>query len=104
MEHPKDAWKSAVYGDTSSKSCCWYETEGGVRREEVGWSDAVVDHCDAHAEAHDEAHDRNLDDGMVAHDVEHAADCYGAVEARYTVHRLGRLVQKKTHLVDESAR
>lgn len=79
--------------------------EGGVQKEEVGWSDAVVHHCDAHAEArveaHVEAHDRSLDDEVVAHGVTNAADCHDAVEARHMAHPLDRLVQKKTHLVDE---
>ena len=98
-----------MYGGTSSKSYCWYETEGGVRKEEVGWNDAVEDRCDAHAEAHVEvhveahvkAHDRALDDGTAARGVTNAADCHGAVEARCMAHLLDHLVQKKTHLVDE---
>lgn len=91
-----------MYEDKLSKSCCWYETEAGVRTEEVGWSDAVVDHCDARVEVHVEAHDRNLDGGMMDHGVAYAADCHVAVEARYMAHRPDRLVRKKkTHLVGE---
>lgn len=99
-ERLRDASKSAGYGDTLSKSCCWYETEGGVRKEEVGWNDAVVDRCDDHAEARVEDHDRNLDDGMVSHGVTNAADCLGAVEARHVARRLDCLVQRKAHRVD----
>ena len=61
----------------------------------------MADRCDAHEEAHVEAHDRILDGGMEAHGVISAADCHGAVEARYMAHRLFHLVQKMSHLVDE---
>lgn len=58
----------------------------------------MVDHSDAHAAAHVEDRDRNLDDGMVVHGETNAADCLGAVEARYMALHLEFLVRKKTHL------
>lgn len=84
-------------GGTSSKSCCWYETEDGVQREGVDWGDAVVDRCETHVEVHV----RNLGDGMMAHGVANAEDDHGAVEARHMGHRLGHLVQRQAHPVDE---
>jgi hypothetical protein len=78
--------------------------EDDVQTEEVGWNDAVADHCDAHVEDHVRDHGHNLDGGAVAHGMANAVGGLDAVEARHMGHplcHLCHLFRMKAHLVDE---